>query len=209
MKKTGCVLLVGLCAALLTACGFGGSSASDVGSLPAVESNVQQVTEDMQLSETSGSTENNSESSSVEDNTNADITVEKETSDEESEEEAIMQQNTFYVSVGEKVFSATFADNSGAQALKELLADGDITIRMSDYGGFEKVGSLGQSLPTENSQTTTKSGDIVLYQGSQIVIFYGSNSWSYTRLGKIDDLAGWQEALGNGDVAVTLSMQDK
>lgn len=209
MKKTGCVLLVGLCAALLTACGFGGSSASDVGSLPAVESNVQQVTEDMQLSETSGSTENNSESSSVEDNTNADITVEKETSDEESEEEAIMQQNTFYVSVGEKVFSATFADNSGAQDLKELLADGDITIRMSDYGGFEKVGSLGQSLPTENSQTTTQAGDIVLYQGSQIVIFYGSNSWSYTRLGKIDDLAGWQEALGNGDVAVTLSMQDK
>lgn len=209
MKKTGCVLLVGLCAALLTACGFGGSSASDVGSLPAVESNVQQVTEDMQLSETSGSTENNSESSSVEDNTNADITVEKETSDEESEEEAIMQQNTFYVSVGEKVFSATFADNSGAQALKELLADGDITIRMSDYGGFEKVGPLGQSLPTENSQTTTQAGDIVLYQGSQIVIFYGSNSWSYTRLGKIDDLAGWQEALGNGDVAVTLSMQDK
>ena len=209
MKKTGCVLLVGLCAALLTACGFGGSSASDVGSLPAVESNVQQVTEDMQLSETSGSTENNSESSSVEDNTNADITVEKETSDEESEEEAIMQQNTFYVSVGEKVFSATFADNSGAQALKELMADGDITIRMSDYSGFEKVGSLGQSLPTENSQTTTQAGDIVLYQGSQIVIFYGSNSWSYTRLGKIDDLAGWQEALGNGDVAVTLSMQDK
>lgn len=209
MKKTGCVLLVGLCAALLTACGFGGSSASDVGSLPAVESNVQQVTEDMQLSETSGSTENNSESSSVEDNTNADITVEKETSDEESEEEAIVQQNTFYVSVGEKVFSATFADNSGAQALKELLADGDITIRMSDYGGFEKVGSLGQSLPTENSQTTTQAGDIVLYQGSQIVIFYGSNSWSYTRLGKIDGLAGWQEALGNGDVAVTLSMQDK
>ena len=209
MKKTGCVLLVGLCAALLTACGFGGSSASDVGSLPAVESNVQQVTEDMQLSETSGSTENNSESSSVEDNTNADITVEKETSDEESEEEAIMQKNTFYVSVGEKVFSATFADNSGAQALKELLADGDITIRMSDYGGFEKVGSLGQSLPTENSQTTTQAGDIVIYQGSQIVIFYGSNSWSYTRLGKIDDLAGWQEALGNGDVAVTLSMQDK
>lgn len=209
MKKTGCVLLAGLCAALLTACGFGGSSASDMGSLPAVESNVQQVTEDMQLSETSGSTENNIESSSIKDNTNADITVEKETSDEESEEEAIMQQNTFYVSVGEKVFSATFADNSGAQALKELLADGDITIRMSDYGGFEKVGSLGQSLPTENSQTTTQAGDIVLYQGSQIVIFYGSNSWSYTRLGKIDDLAGWQEALGNGDVAVTLSMQDE
>lgn len=80
---------------------------------------------------------------------------------------------------------------------------------MSDYAGFEKVGSLGQSLPTENSRITARSGDIVLYQGNQIVMFYGSNSWSYTRLGKIDDLAGWQEALGNGDVTVTLSMQDE
>ena len=107
--------------------------------------------------------------------------------------------------VGEKTFSATFADNSGAQALKELLAGGDITIEMSDYGGFEKVGSLGQSLPASNSQTTTQAGDIVLYQGNQIVMFYGSNSWSYTRLGKVDDLTGWEEALGKGTVSVTLS----
>ena len=118
-----------------------------------------------------------------------------------------MGQNTFYVTVGGEIFSASFADNSGAQALKELLAGGDITIQMSDYGGFEKVGSLGQSLPTENSQTTTQAGDIVLYQGNQIVIFYGSNSWSYTRLGKIDDLTGWEEALGTGDIGVTFSLQ--
>lgn len=118
-----------------------------------------------------------------------------------------MQQNEFYVSVGGKTFSATFADNSGAQALKELLTVGDMTIQMSDYGGFEKVGSLGQSLPTENSQTTTQAGDIVLYQGNQIVIFYGSNSWSYTRLGKVDDLTGWKEAMGGGDIAVTFSLQ--
>ena len=118
-----------------------------------------------------------------------------------------MKENTFYVHIGSQTFSATFAENVGAQALKELLAGGDITIQMRDYGGFEKVGPLGQSLPTSNSQTTTQSGDIVLYQGNQVVIFYGSNAWSYTRLGKIDDLTGWVEALGNGDVSVTFSLQ--
>ena len=113
-----------------------------------------------------------------------------------------MEQTAFYVTVGGTTFSATFADNSGAQALKELLADGDITIEMSDYAGFEKVGSLGQSLPTSNSQTTTQAGDIVLYQGNQIVIFYGSNSWSYTRLGKIDDLTGKVDAIPGQGLAI-------
>ena len=89
-----------------------------------------------------------------------------------------------------------------------MLAGGDITIQMRDYGGFEKVGPLGQSLPTSNSQTTTQSGDIVLYQGNQVVIFYGSNTWSYTRLGRIDNLSGWEEALGRGDVSVTFSLQE-
>ena len=80
-----------------------------------------------------------------------------------------------------------------------------VTIQMSDYAGFEKVGDLGTDLPASDRQTTTQAGDIVLYQGNQIVIFYGSNSWSYTRLGRIDDLTGWEEALGNGDVTLTLS----
>ena len=205
MKKTGCVLLAGLCMTWLTACGPGGLSASDTGSPSAVQSKAQQATENARLDE-SGFSAGSSKSSWAE----ASAGLEgNEATDEESEGEADMQQNTFYVHVGEEVFSATFAENSGAQALKELLAGGDIAIQMSDYAGFEKVGSLGQSLPTENSRITARSGDIVLYQGNQIVIFYGSNSWSYTRLGKIDALAGWQEALGNGDVAVTLSMQDE
>lgn len=124
---------------------------------------------------------------------------------EESEEEA-MNQNTFVVSVGGAAFNAAFAENSGAQALKELLAEGPMTLSMRDYGGFEKVGALGRSLPTSNAQITTQTGDIVLYQGNQIVIFYGSNSWSYTRPGRIADLSGWAEALGSGDVEVTLSL---
>ena len=87
----------------------------------------------------------------------------------------------------------------------EMMREAPVVIEMRDYSGFEKVGSLGASLPTSNSQTTTQAGDIVLYNGNQIVIFYGSNSWSYTRLGKIDDLTGWEEALGSGDVTVTFS----
>jgi len=115
--------------------------------------------------------------------------------------------NTFYVTISDQTFAATLADNPGAEAFKALLADGPLTIEVSDYGGFEKVGPLGQRLPTENTQTTTQAGDIVLYQGDQIVLFYGSNSWSYTRLGRIDDLTGWAEALGGGDLSVTLSLQ--
>lgn len=131
--------------------------------------------------------------------------VEETPQPEESEEETV-DQSTFYVSVGGVTFTASFADTVGAQGLKELLAAGPATISMSDYGGFEKVGALGQSLPTSNSQTTAQAGDIVLYQGNQIVIFYGSNAWSYTRLGKIDDLTGWEDALGSGDVSVTFSL---
>ncbi len=77
---------------------------------------------------------------------------------------------------------------------------------MDDYLGFEKVGSLGKSLTRSDKQTTTESGDIVLYSGNNIVIFYGSNSWSYTRFGKIDDLTDWENALGNGSVTVTFSL---
>lgn len=123
-----------------------------------------------------------------------------------SQEETEMKQDTFYLTVGEETFAAAFADNVGAQGLKELLAQGPVTIRLRDYGGFEKVGALGQSLPASNRQITTQAGDIVLYQGDQIVLFYGSNSWSYTRLGQISDLSGWEEALGPGDVSVTLSL---
>lgn len=104
-------------------------------------------------------------------------------------------------------FTATLEDNAAANAFVEMMESAPVTIRMRDYSGFEKVGPLGAGLPTSNSQTTTQAGDIVLYQGNQIVVFYGSNSWSYTRLGHIDDLTGWEEALGSGDVTVTFSLE--
>lgn len=124
----------------------------------------------------------------------------------ESKEDTTVDTHTFYLTVEGVTFPATFADNQGAEALADLLTDGPLTLSLEDYGGFEKVGSLGQSLPTSNTHITTKSGDIVLYQGNQIVLFYGSNAWSYTPLGQVTDLTGWQEALGHGDVTVTFSL---
>lgn len=120
------------------------------------------------------------------------------------EEGNVMNMN---VQVGDAVFSATLEENEAVTAFVEMMREGSVVIQMNDYSGFEKVGPLGTSLPASNSQTTTYAGDIVLYNGNEIVIFYGSNSWSYTRLGHIDDLTGWEEALGNGDVTVTFSLE--
>lgn len=89
--------------------------------------------------------------------------------------------------IGDSSFTVTLESSEVVDALVNMMNDAPIMIQMSDYSSFEKVGPLGTSLPTSNKQTTTQSGDIVLYNGNQIVIFYGSNSWSYTRLGKIDD----------------------
>lgn len=109
--------------------------------------------------------------------------------------------------IGNNTFTATLENNDAVDALVDMMREEPVVIQMSDYSGFEKVGSLGTSLPASNKQTTTQSGDIVLYNGNQIVIFYGSNSWSYTRLGRIDDLSGWEGALGSGDVTVTFSLE--
>ena len=112
------------------------------------------------------------------------------------------------VQIGDRTFTATLEDNQAVEELVEMMEAGGVTLQLEDYGGFEKVGPLGRSLTTSNSQTTTVAGDIVLYNGSNIVMFYGSNSWSYTRLGKIDDLTGWADALGSGSVTAILTLAD-
>ena len=110
---------------------------------------------------------------------------------------------------GGKTKTSTLTDNTASRELTKLLEHGDISIQMRDYGGFEKVGALPQSLPTSNTRITTAPGDIMLYQGNQMVIFYGSNSWSYTRLGKIDGAtaSNLRQFLGNGDVTLTISLE--
>ena len=98
-------------------------------------------------------------------------------------------------------------DNESVSALWELAKQAPLTVQMSPYGGFEQVGPIGRSLPRNDVQTTTEPGDIVLYSGNQIVVFYGSNSWAYTRLGKIQgmDQAALTKLLGNGAVTLALS----
>lgn len=125
-------------------------------------------------------------------------------SETESVEDTAMKMK---IEVNGSLFTATLADNAAVDALVDWVEEGPVTLELSDYAGFEKVGPLGRSLPASDSQTITHAGDIVLYQGDQIVLFYGSNSWSYTRLGRIDDLTGWEDALGGGDVTITLSLE--
>ena len=127
------------------------------------------------------------------------------TEPDESEEE---QTSMMKMKINGTPVTVAWEDNESAAALKELAAGG-LEIRMSMYGGFEQVGSIGQRLPASDVQTVTSSGDIVLYSGSQLVVFYGSNSWAYTRLGHITDKTPeeMRALLGSGDVTITLSVE--
>ncbi len=119
-----------------------------------------------------------------------------------------METNKIKLKIGEQTFTATLVDNSSTKALKEMLAKGDVTVEMEDYANMEKVGPLGASLPRNDKHTTTSAGDLILYQGRYLVIYYDPNTWSFTRLGKIDNVSRSEllAALGRGDVTVTLSL---
>ncbi len=112
------------------------------------------------------------------------------------------------VSVNGHIFTATLADNSSARALADLLREKPLVIEMHDYGNFEKVGPIGTNLPQNNEQITTQPGDIILYQGNSITIYYDTNSWNFTRIGKLDTVeqAELQSVLGSGAVTVTFSI---
>lgn len=112
------------------------------------------------------------------------------------------------IQVGPRLFSAVLEDNAAARAFAGMLREAPVVLQMREYSGFEKVGSLGRSLPASDRRTTAQPGDIVLYNGDQIVLLYGSNSWNYTRLGTVESLSGWEEALGSGDVSVTFWAAD-
>jgi hypothetical protein len=117
-----------------------------------------------------------------------------------------------YITIGNQTLPVTLVKNNATEALMAALAANPITYEADDYGGFEKVGALGMSLPTSNQQLTTQAGDVILYSGNQIVLFYGSNSWSYTRLGRIEyesleQLKSFLKA-GQGRVSVTLSAEN-
>lgn len=119
-----------------------------------------------------------------------------------------MDTKTISIKVGNRTLTMMLADNSSARALANKLKNGDLTVNMHDYSNFEKVGPLGFSLPTNDTQITTGPGDVILYQGRNLVIYYDRNSWSFTHLGKIDCATreSLLSVLGSGDVTVTLSI---
>ena len=127
----------------------------------------------------------------------------------EIEETAGEELTMLKMKIGDTAVAVDWEENEAVEALKELCRAEPLTIELSMYGGFEQVGPIGARLPSSDVQTTTRAGDIVLYSSNQMVVFYGSNSWAYTRLGHISDQSAEDMAalLGHGDVSVTLWLE--
>lgn len=136
-------------------------------------------------------------------------TVSSSDAETSKEEETYVEEKNLKMMIGNTDVEVDWEDNESVDALRDLVKDEPLTVSLSMYGGFEQVGSLGANLPRNDVQTTTQACDIVLYAGNQIVVFYGSNSWAYTRLGHITDKTPeeMEELLGNGDVEICLSSE--
>ena len=113
------------------------------------------------------------------------------------------------IHVNDTTFAATLEENSSAKVFAEFLTQGDLTLDMHDYGCFEKVADLPRSFPRNDTQIDTDAGDIILYQGKSITIYYDKNSWNFTRLGKIDNVnkKRLKQILGDGNATVTFSVK--
>ena len=152
------------------------------------------------------------ESSSEEESSAAETesSSEEMTSTDADHENQNGEEKEMQLKIGDTAVAVEWEKNESVEALRALCEKAPLTIQMSMYGGFEQVGPIGTRLPSDDVQTRTGAGDIVLYASSQIVVFYGSNSWAYTRLGHItdQDADGMKNLLGGGDVTITFSLKD-
>ena len=127
-----------------------------------------------------------------------------------NEVKAQTMKQKMYITINGQTQSVTLVENAATKTLVEKLQQAPVTVTLNSSGGFEIWGALGFSLPTSNQQITAQPGDVILYSGSNICIFYGSNSWSYTRLGKIDGLSESELRTflkaGESNISVTLSL---
>lgn len=183
MKQAGLLALLILCLPLLIACGTI-YNATDASSIIGME--------------TTSATSQSSE-------------MEQYQSEQESEIQS--EESDFVkikITVGDTTLSAIPEENSSAEAFLALLQEQPITVQMSDYGGMEKVGALGNSLPRNDTQISVDAGDVILYQGNQITIYYDTNSWTFTKLAVIEDATkkNLLEILGTGDVTVMFSLAE-
>lgn len=113
------------------------------------------------------------------------------------------------MTIGQTTVTVTLEDNTATRALLQHLANGDVTVNTHRYGGFEQVSSFPWALPTKDTRITTSPGDVILYSGDQLVVFFGSNTWSYTRLGRIDNLSNdeLRNLLDVANIKIVLSLQ--
>lgn len=197
MKKTATVLLIAAFCLMLCACNGGKSKTETNQSATASAEHTTVAAEHTTASE---------EHTTVAAATKA--TEETHPQNDEPSDLTVEQAGDLQMTIGNTSVSVAWEDNEAVEALKELCREQPLTISMSMYGGFEQVGSIGTALPQNDAQTTTSAGDIVLYSGDQMVVFYGSNSWAYTRLGHITDKSDGEMAdlLSNGDTVITITM---
>ncbi len=189
MKGKAVRILAGLClAGLLGACGAA-PAVDDAVTSPAAEIAVPTETGRPDAAPTGSDTDQTPESN--------DTTQE--------------DKHMLHMALGETDVCVNWEDNESVAALRELCRTQPLSVSLSMYGGFEQVGPIGTALPRNDVQTTTAPGDIVLYAGDQIVVFYGSNSWAYTRLGRIADksASALTALLGRGDVTLTFSLDEE
>ena len=199
MKKMIAVLLIAVCCVLFSACSSEGSKTETTAST------AQPTTSEGTTAAISTQPSTNTTTTLAPETT---AFQEQETQDQSVEQtEQAVQVSALQMTIGDTHVSVDWEDNESVEALKDLCSNQPLTIQMSMYGGFEQVGNIGADLPQNDEQTTTSSGDIVLYSGDQIVVFYGSNTWAYTRLGHIADKTQSElnELLSNGNITVTLS----
>ena len=117
------------------------------------------------------------------------------------------KSETMLLEVNDYTFEVELENNTSAKALKEYVSKEKRTFSLDDYGNFEKVGDLGITLPRNDETITTKEGDLILYLGNKLCLYYNQNTWDFTKLGHIKDTAHLKEALGKGSVQVTLLME--
>ncbi len=189
MKRLFSILLSLMILITVTACSNG-----DKGEIPGSGSTSDNtVSESGTQSKTPSASDTESESTEPDSQPNTD----------QEEKETMMN-----IQIGDHLLTAILVENSSTEALIELLKDGPITIDMNDYASMEKVGPFPQSLPRNDEQISTDAGDLILYQGNSFVIYYDTNSWNFTRLGKINDVTKQElrDILGSGSVTAVLSL---
>ncbi len=203
MKKRLCLLLAVALTVVLTACGNAADKAKPTATVQATQPTVSATQAPTKSPETQ-------EMTAVTQAPQTEPTP-AETAAPEIATEIIQEESSpagdLQMLINGTAVTVAWEDNAAVDTLKELCNGQTLTIDMSMYGGFEQVGSIGTQLPRDDVQTTTEAGDIMLYAGDQMVVFYGSNSWAYTRLGRITDKsqAELSDLLSGGDVTVTLT----